>query len=1075
MRSSSVYLMNASALAIVLGATPAFGQVQGPPEAVVPAQTEEDMRDCEPGAEGAEGCANPDVGTRNADGSQAEGGTITVTGSRIRLPNLESFEPTVTLDSRQVRERNFTNVADALNELPGFRGSVTPAGAQGSFGQGVNFVNNYGLGSNRTLTLINGRRFVSSNVASLFNQGSQGTQVDLNVIPTILLDRIDTVSTGGAPVYGSDAISGTVNIILRSQYDGIELSGLSGVTQDGDGFRYNLSGLAGWNFGGRANVTLSLSHDRQEGIRLQQRKFLRNSVFGVANPCSVIVPVTCAANSGNFVGNLGRPAGTGLNDGRINSNIGFNNSSTDLFPGTVLISNRRISVLTSGGLISSPTAASTLQFDEQGNLIPFNPGILFPGIDAQGGEGLNLQRFGQITSDLRRTIGNAFFTFDVSDNIELFLEGTHFRSRADELLQQPSFNASVFGGTSGPITINRSYPFLTDQANARLTAAGVGATTNIQVSRASADLADLTGFNETQIWRFVGGLRGDFRAFGRDMNWEVYANWGQTDSIDFGQDINAQNFINAVNVTRNAQGQIVCTTAPTRFVGANLTGFAAPGGTPVGDPNCVPLNLLGEGLGSAAARDYVIEETITRSRQEQTVYSANLGGTLFDIWGGAIGFNVGYEHRKEAARFQPNSFQTEGRGRSAAVAPLQGQYNLDEVFGEILLPLISPETGLSFVESLQVFGRGRYVHNTVNGGFFSYAFGGSFAPVRDIEFRGNFTRSFRSPAITELFLPISPGFNFVADLCAPAAINAGPSPVIRKRNCDAFLAKFPGATPLLAASASVPSLSGGNPNLENEQANSWTAGFIVRPRFLPRFSATADYVSITLNQPIANLTVAQIVSACFDNPNFNLSDPANGNEFCTRIRRDANGQVPVDPADPAVKTGFVNGEQIQFRGIQSTLNYTIPLDMWGMNGTFEIGADMLYVRKRLNNITGVAPARTDGIIGDPEFSGQLRLRYVEDTWGVNTTINYVGEQLFSRFNRQAGPGSGPDARELDELDDYVLVNGGIWFDPTNDFRLTLSVTNIFNRYGQSYFGFIHNQSYSDLQGRRFAASARVRF
>jgi outer membrane receptor protein involved in Fe transport len=713
----------------------------------------------------------------------------------------------------------------------------------------------------------------------------------------------------------------------------------------------------------------------------------------------------------------------------------------------------------------NPTTRA-LQFDPNGNLIPFNQGTLFQGTSNSGGDGFAFNDFAQITSDLERTIFNAFFTFDITDNVELFLEGTYFRSRADELVQQPTFNSSLFGGTSGALSFTVNSAFLTPQARQQLQSRGV---TTFQVSRASLDLADLTGFNETQIYRFVGGLRGEFGLFGNSWNWEAYANVGQADSQDFGQQINNQNFINAVNV--NAAGQ--CTTAPT--VGA--TGFAAPGGTPIADPNCQPLNLLGEGRASQAALDYVIEDTEVNSRQEQTVFSANVGGTLFNLPGGAIGINVGYEHREEKARFIPNNFLQQGLGRSVPITPLQGGYNLDEVFGELLLPLVSPETGLSFLESAQIFGRGRYVDNTVNGGFFSYAVGGSIAPVRDIEFRGNFTRSFRSPAITELFLPQVSAFNFVPDLCSPTNINGGAAPLIRNRNCTAFLALFPGATPDPASTASVPSLSGGNPNLENEKADSYTFGFILRPRFLPRFSATADYVSITLNQPIANLTVAQVVGGCFDNEDFNLSDPLNGNAFCTQITRNpTTGRVLSTPEAPGVRTGFVNGQQIQFRGIQGTMNYTLPLDMWGMNGTFDIGGNMLYVRKRLNNITGVAPARSDGTLGDPEFGAQLILRYVEDSWGVNTTINYVGEQLFSRFNRAVGvAGSGPDAREIDELDDYVMVNGSIFFDASEDFRFTFAVTNLFNRTGQEYFGEIIPASFTDLIGRRFSASARIRF
>ena len=1073
MRSSSVLFVNASALAIVMGASPAMGQVQGPPEAVVPAQAEEDQQDCDPLAtEGATACDNIDSSPRDADGSRAEGGTITVTGSRIRLPNLESFEPTTTLDRRQVEERNFTNVADALNELPGFRGSVTPAGAQGSFGQGVNFVNNYGLGSNRTLTLVNGRRFVTSNVVSLFGNASAGTQVDLNVIPAILLDRIDTVSTGGAPIYGSDAISGTVNVILRTQFEGYEFTGLQGITEEGDNHRWNVSGLVGWNFGdGRANLTIAASHDEVDGVVFNQRDFLRDRIGGATNP------------SGAQAIALRGPGASPLTDLRVNTNIGFNNSTTDLNPGTVLIRNVNIPYLTPGGLLTATNIPCTpanqatnpascfglaspaaLQFDVNGNLVPFNQGILFPGTSTAGGQGFRFSDYTQITSDLNRNIVYGFFTFEISPSIELFLEANYFKSRADELTQQPTFNSSLFGGTSGALTFDTTNPMLTDQARAALTARGV---TVFQISRASDDFADLTGFNETTIWRGVAGLRGQFGVFGREWNWEAYANFGEANGTDFGQDVNAQNFVNAVNVTRNAQGQIVCTATPTRPTG---------GMAPVADPNCVPLDVFGNGRASQAALDYIIEDSEARSRQRQTVYSANVGGTLFDIWGGAVGVNVGYEHRDEFARFTPSAFQQAGRGRSVPIGALEGRYNLDEVFGEIVVPLISPETGIPFIENAMFFGRGRYVDNTVNGGFFSWAVGGHLAPIRDVEFRGNFTRSFRSPAITELFLPRTTAFFFVPDLCSPGNIGGGPAPAIRTRNCQAFLARFPGATPLLAATASVPGFSGGNPNLENEQADSWTAGVIVRPRFLPRFSMTADYVSITLNQPIANLTVAQIVSACFDNPDFDLNDPANGNEFCSRIRRDANGQVPGDLGNPAVTTGFVNGQEIKFRGWQGTLDYSIPMDFWGMNGTFSIGGDLLYVASRLNNITGVAPARSDGVVGDPEFAGTLRLRYVEDTWGINTTVNYIGEQVFSRFNRAPGvASSGPDARELDELDDYVLVNTGIWFNASRDFRLTLSVNNLFNRLGQDYFGVLHPTSFSDLLGRRFAASARVRF
>ena len=720
---------------------------------------------------------------------------ITVTGSRIRLPNLESIEPTTTLDNRQLRERNFTNIADALNELPGIRGSVTPQGGQG-FGQGVNFANSYGLGSNRTLTLINGRRFVSSNVATIFANAGAGTQVDLNTQPSILTDKIDQLSVGGAPIYGSDAISGVINIFQRTRFDGAEFSFTTGISEKSDNENYNFSGIVGKDFlDGRLNVTMALSRDEVAGVEYNNRDFLKRRIGGATNPST-------SQNS-----TLRLPGVNQTNDGRLDPGIGFNDSATDGWPGSVLIRNVNIPFLTRGGLITGTNLAGAgtnplnpavpfgtrtttgLQFDPRGFLVPFNQGVVFPGTSGSGGDGFVFSDFTQITSDLNRTSANTFVTFDVTPNVELFFEGSYFESRADELTQQPTFNSSLFGGLSGALTFSVDNPMLTSQAREALVSRGV---TSFSLSRASDDYADLTGFNKTRLYNMVGGLKADLEIFGRTLNFETYGSHGNTRSSDFGQDLNAQNFINAVNVTRNASGQIVCTVNPTRLVGSALTGFAAPGGTPIADPNCVPLDVFGDGRASAAARDYVVEDFVTISEQEQTVFNANIGGSLFDLWAGPVGFNFGYEHREEKASFTPSDFQQAGRGRSVAITPLAGKYNLDEAFGELVIPLVNDENNVPFIYNASVTGRGRYSDNTVNGGFFSYMVGGTLAPIPDVEFRGNFTRSFRSPAITELFLPKVNTFAFVPHLCQTSARNAGPAPTIRAANCAAFIAAFPG-------------------------------------------------------------------------------------------------------------------------------------------------------------------------------------------------------------------------------------------------------------------------------------------
>lgn len=1022
---------------------------------------------------------NSDV---NADGTSAATGQdeVVVTGSRIRLPNITNLQPTATIGRRYLDERGFTNAADALNELPGIRGSITPNGAQGSFGQGVNFINGFGLGSNRTLTLVNGRRFVTSNVPTLFGQGSAGTQVDINNIPTALIDSIDFITIGGAPIYGSDAIAGTANFKLRTDFTGVEVQGTSGITEEGDGFRYNLSIAGGFNFaGGRGNITASYTRDRQEGVLYNARDFLRENVGNATNP------TTAQAAA------LGRPAGTTFaNDGRLNPNIGYNDSTTDGFPGSVLVRNRTIPRLNGGGVITGAfNAAGTavagavqnFQFDPSGSLVPFNRGIRFvAAAESSGGDGFRFNDYSQISSELRRDIGTLFANYEVSPALKLFAEGWYSRSRGDELVQQPTFNSDLFGGLSGALTFNIASPFLTDQARSQLAALGVN---RFQVSRASLDLADPTGYSTNDVYRLVYGLRGDFSISGRNFNYEISANYGRADIVDRSQDLNAQNFVNAVNVTRNAAGQIVCNTAVTTATNA------APGGLlPIADAACVPLNLLGEGLSDPAARAYVISNNTTRSRLQQSVLNMNVGGSPFDLFGNKVGFNLGYEHRQEEGSFTPSSFQQRGLGRSVAIAPVSGKYNVDEAFGELIIPIVTPENGLSFINELRIDASGRYVDNTVNGGFFAWSAGGIVKPIQDIGFRGNYTKSFRAPAITELFLPTSNAFSSVTDYCSPANINAGPVPATRAANCAAFLAAFPNATPLDAASATVPSRSGGNPTLDNEVARSFTYGVVLTPRFVPGLTLAVDYTNIKISKPITSLTVAQIGSACFDNASFNTTDPANGNAFCSLLRRygagapgtSANGgslagQIINDPANPGVNLSYTNGNRYKFDGIQGEFDYFRTLSGLGISGSAGLTGRVQYVRRRINDVTGIAPVRIDGTLGDPSWQGQLSLRYVDEKFGVTTSFQYTGEQLASRVTR------GADIREIDQIEDYVLVNPSLYVNLDKQFRLTFSVSNLLNRHGQKYYGYYIPNSYlnydtsSLLLGRNFTVSARARF
>jgi len=477
----------------------------------------------------------------------AAGDVITVTGSRIRRPEIVGTEPTTSISDDYYEDRNITSTADAINELPQFRGSVSPRGDQASFGAGVNFVNTFGLGSNRTLSLVNGRRVVSSNLPSLFSAGGPGVQVDLNIIPTILIERIDNVFVGGAPVYGSDAIAGTVNIILKDQYEGLDLSATSGISERGDAFTYNVSGVFGQNFADdRGNVTLALSYDDQDGVRGSERQHVRDNVGSLNNNCA---PGT------------NQPA----NDGRINPNIGCNTGPNDGVPARVLFPNVKSPYLSTGGVITD--VGFGLAFNPDGTLRD----NIFPGTNLTGffGTGLSDGAYDtadqtNLTATLERFTANLFLSYEIVPGVEAYGEGLYYKSTSIEEGNNPSFNTFVFDpGVSGGITYDvATNPFLTPQARATLT--GLGLTT-FNVSRSNEDLFDNGTITESELKRGVLGIRGDFGGlFGNRWNYDVSVNYGENEIENFGTEINQQRFINAVNYTTDGSGNAVCTT--TQFI-----------------------------------------------------------------------------------------------------------------------------------------------------------------------------------------------------------------------------------------------------------------------------------------------------------------------------------------------------------------------------------------------------------------------------------------------------------------------------------------------------------------------------
>ena len=998
--------------------------------------------------------------------SSAADDSIVVTGSRIRRKDYDALEPTTVISSDYLNTRGLTNVADAINEQPGFGVPQNAEGGQSTYGVSQNFVNKFGLGTARTLTLVNGRRFVSTNAPTVLGNPA-GLQVDLNVINPLLVDRIENVSIGGAPTYGSDAIAGTINVILKQDYVGVELQALSGISDKGDNYRANLAGIAGFAFGPdkRGHILIGGSYDRNDGLRAVDRERAREALTFQTNPTVGTAQTRI-------------PGRTPANDGRINTSVPFNGGATDGIPNTVLIGNTRIFTESAAGLILPYNAATggfvtyaadgntagfgagglnRLQFDTSGNIVPFNAGTPFGNTYASGGDGFNLADTRPLTNDLERYTANLNMDYEITSSIKAFFEGTYYHGIGHEVIDQPVYNSPLFGGANGALLFNVNDPRLTSQARSVLQGYGVN---NFYLSRDFVDITNGAASSETDVYRGVAGLTGDFDALGKKFTWEASANYGRTEGKFHQILLDQQKFVNAINN---------CNPTPTLN--------AAPGGLrPVADAACVAIDPFGPGRLNPAAAAYVNYRSTARSVVEQEVYNVNFGSSeLLHLWSGDVGFNIGYEHRREYGSFTPDPFQVAGRGRAAAIVGNQGAFNTDEGFGEILIPLVSPRNNVPLIESLSVEGRARYVDNSVNGGFWTYTGGGRYSPFGGIEFRGNYTRSLRSPSVVELFTPRTNAGSFFPDPCDVANIGGGSNPAVRQRNCAAFYSSYninPASFNSLARTSAVPGVTGGNPDLQNEKANSYTFGVLLRPSFLPRFQASVDWNRIRVTGNIASLTAANIAEGCYDNPNFDAANPDSGNAYCqqfTRIRSTdpvTNGQIVSDPANPGIRTGFVNGSYIEFKGLTAQLDYWAPLNGLGIDGRVNASGSFFYLDTLRSSNNGVTVDPQAGEIGTPKYSGQFNLAFLSNSGtGISVQGNYTGKASYDMlFNA--------DSRDILKLDDQWLFNLALSQKIQDRATLRFTVTNLFDKAPPYPYDAV---AAYDLLGRRYTVSMNLTF
>ncbi len=859
-------------------------------------------------------------------------GEVVVTGSRLRQPELSSASPISVVSSADLNAKGITNVADAINRIPGLGQSnaFTPIGDQASFSTGRNYASIYNLGSQRTLTLVNSRRFVPAQPATQF-AGAAGGQVDLNSIPDAFIDNIQILTGGGAATYGSDGVAGVINVILKRNYEGLEfdVQGAGSIDQ-GDYPTYRGRVIFGKNFfGDRANVAFSYEYNKTTQLLSTDRERTATQFFNAPNPANV--------------------------------------NNTDGIPATIYTANRRLAELSTNGVVTltaGPPNGRTallnalpnniingvrtpLAFNAAGQLVPYDIGTYYAQTLQAGGDGLNLAPLSSLQTPIDRHLINGIGHFDINSHMRIEGELLLARVDATEPANQPIFNSSLFGGTSAAYAFNINNPFLAPQARAALVAAAPGQQTFF-LNRASTDLVGLSKV-DSRSDTIRGGLtlEGDFSVFNHKFNYDIGGTYGVNQGFFVAPGINQEKFSYATNVVTNAAGQPACAVTVANSANANAQG-------------CQPLNLFGSGNESAAALAYINQPFESDYFQTQQDVLANINGDVIKLPGGELRFAAGYEYRREESKFRPDRASAAGLGRSVPISPARGGFDTNEIYGELNIPVFGEDFRLPGVYGVNIALKARHVENSLAGANNAHSYEIEYNPIKDLTLRATTQQTFRAPSITELFLPQSSAFSTATDPCDFRSIGNGPNPATRAANCRADFAALGGGATLTnfnsrVQNATIPIITGGNPNLTNERAKSRTYGFVYQPHFIPHLSVAFDVTTIGLRNAISTFSLTSILSTCYDQ----AVRPA---AVCARFVRGADGQIQDFPV-----TGFVNAGFVNFEGQTLTVNYDTDLSsipgIMENAGNFGVRFRLFHDQRRDSSVsgTGLDIVRSSGV------------------------------------------------------------------------------------------------------------------
>ena len=1005
------------------------------------------------------------------DEGDGEVENVVVTGSAFGISQYKTSQPVTIISGEEILRNNYTNAASALFDLPQISVSASTAGDQDGLQAGQRVANNFGLGSGRTLTLVNGRRFVSSTPINY--AGTNTGAVDLNNIPVALIDRIEVLSAGGSAVYGSDAIAGVINYVMNREYTGMEVAAnytqqYLGDIQNNDG-NHALAITVGGEFNdGKGHIVLAMQRDVQEAIYEGQLDRYRG--------CHEDVIYSRTYADGKPYQNaytdasMPLPRGGGIPQGEIGmcsglSFLPFEGAAADPY----YWSNQNIVI----GPSSGPRLGRHI-FTPDGGVIPHDPGTSTgSAFFTYGGNSMSYNDNQTIQASLERQNISAFLTYELTDNINLKVDlfrNSQFSSESGETTGGPyfylGFGGSLGSGYMNPPYISCDYPYLNDSGKEFCNDMGWG---GMIVFKTIRDLYESStgGMTETDttVDSLVASLDGTFEIANREMSWEAGFSTGEVFSLGTSEDIIRERIITATDVGINPNtGEIDCKmNYVDGYLGLtygatnpwNAGGFEAYDPTGFGSAglpgDCVPYNPIGYNPNQTEAAAYIMVPQIKRSENKQDILFASLKGSLYTLPAGDIQFAVGVEQRDESLQFWSDAAQNLKLTRSSVQPNNYVMYDTKEDYFELSVPLVDESMGLNFkgygIVNLRLDASQRNIDNSFSGEYTVDAANIYWQVSDDIAIRGGTQNAVRTPDLESVFGPLSTTYLSGADPCHTTNIDGGVYPQTRRANCEAEPWWYPGWESKVV-NRTEEGLSGGNPNLRNELGDTTTVGIIFTPDydFIPgTLSIAFDVIKIDISEVVETFSLSQNMAGCYDYS-------PQPEKFCETFTR------ATDPNDPQVISGKYDlGDVNSFLvgpnnvGIRNFETHVINVDhsidtKWGELTSRFRG----YHQQKFDSAPTANPDDLQDYTGDwsePEWLYDVTVGLTRDKHSIFYQADGRSGGKINKFQNmetQADKYIGLNGKVITEWDGYWTDSVAYLYTPTENTSVVVNLSNPFD-------------------------------